>query len=179
MLVQFQNALYGMMVVSLLHCRKFTKSLTDVGFKINPYDPCVANNMIDGQQMTIFYHVEDCKLSHRRSKVTDRMIKWLRQEYKSIFEYGSGKMEVSRGKVHKYLGMTLDYTVRGQVKITMIDFLDKFLTYFGKTEPKGGGKKTSAAPENLFNVDKYFKKLPQSKTVQFQKLVAKTLYGTK
>ena len=36
LLVQCQNALYGTMVASLLYYRKFTKSLTDIGFKINP-----------------------------------------------------------------------------------------------------------------------------------------------
>ena len=179
LLVQCQNALYGTMVASLLYHRKFTKSLTDIGFKIKPYDPCVANKIIEGQQMTICYHVDDCKLSHRRSKVNNMMIKWLRQEYESIFEDGLGNMAVSRGKVHKYLGMTLDYTVCGQVQITMIDFLDKFLIAFEEAEPKGGGTKTSAAPENLFRVDEDCKKLPQSKTVQFHNLVAKTLYDTK
>ena len=145
LLVQCQNALYGTMVASLLYNRKFTKSLIDIGFKINPYDPCVSNKMIYRQQMTICYHVYDCKLSHRRSKVNDWMIKWLRQEYESIFEDGSGKMTVSRGKVHKYLGMTLDYTVRGQFQIAMIDFLDKVLIAFNKAEPKGSVTKTSAA----------------------------------
>ena len=106
--------------------------------------------------MTICYHVADCKLSHHRSKVNDQMIKWLRQEYESIFEDGLGKMTVSRGKVHKYLGMILDYTVRGQVQITMIDFLDKVLIDFDKVEPKGDGTKTSAAPENLLKVDKHY-----------------------
>jgi hypothetical protein len=79
----------------------------------------------------------------------DRMIKWLSQEYESIFEDGSVKMAVSRGKVHKYLGMTLDYTVRGQVKITMIDYVEEIVTTFDKAEPNGGGAKTSAAPENI------------------------------
>jgi hypothetical protein len=51
----------------------------------------------------------------------DSMIDYLRQEYESIFENGYGAMTVSRGKIHKYLGMTLDYTVHGQVKITMFD----------------------------------------------------------
>jgi hypothetical protein len=37
------------------------------------------------------------------------MIDWLHQEYESIFEDGTGKITVSRGRVHKYLGMTLDY----------------------------------------------------------------------
>ena len=56
-------------------------------------------------------------------------------------------MNVSRGKVCKYLGMTLDYTVCGQVQISMIDFLDEVLISFDKAEPKGGGTKTSAVPE--------------------------------
>jgi hypothetical protein len=35
-MVQCQNALYGTMVASLLYYRKFTKSLTSIGFEINP-----------------------------------------------------------------------------------------------------------------------------------------------
>ena len=72
-LVQCHNAMYRTMVAILLCYCKFTKSLTDVGFKINPYNLCVASKMIDGQQMTICYHVDDCKLSHRRSKVNDHI----------------------------------------------------------------------------------------------------------
>jgi hypothetical protein len=81
LLVQCQNALYSMMVASLLYYRKFTKSLTEIGFELNPYNPCVANKMIEGKQMTICFHVDDCKLSHRMPKVMDQMIEWLRQEY--------------------------------------------------------------------------------------------------
>jgi hypothetical protein len=62
-------------------------------------------------------------------------------------------MSVSRGKVHKYLGMTLDYTVRGQVKITIFDYVNEIIAAFDKAEPKGGGTKSSAAPESLFKVD--------------------------
>ena len=52
LLVHFQNVMYGTMVASLLYYRNFTNILTDVGFKIKPYDPCIANKIIDGQQMT-------------------------------------------------------------------------------------------------------------------------------
>jgi hypothetical protein len=41
-------------------------------------------------------------------------------------------MTVSRGKMHKYLGMTLDNTVHGQVKITMFGYVDEILTAFDK-----------------------------------------------
>jgi hypothetical protein len=81
LLVQCQNALYGMMVASLLYYRKFIKSMTDIDFVINPYYPCVANKMIDGIQITICFHVDDCKISHCKTKVMDSMIEYLRQEY--------------------------------------------------------------------------------------------------
>jgi hypothetical protein len=159
LLVQCQNALYGMMVASLLYYRNFVKSLMDIDFVINPYDPCVANRMVEGDQMTICFHVDDCKLSHLKTKVMDSMIEYLRQEYESIFEDGSGTMTVSRGNIHKYLGMTLDYTVRGQVKITMFDYVDQIITAFDKAEPKVGGTKTSAAPDSIFKVDENCEKL--------------------
>jgi len=55
--------------------------------------------------------------------VIDETIDWLKAEYESIFEDGSGEMEVHRGKVHKYLGMSLDFTNKGQCIITMNDYL--------------------------------------------------------
>jgi hypothetical protein len=88
-------------------------------------------------------------------------------------------MTVSRSKIHKYLGMTLDYTVCGQVKITMFDYVDDILTAFDNAEPKGGGTKTSAAPDSLFKVDESCVKLDKNKDVEFHNLVAKTLYATK
>ena len=63
LIVQCRNATHGTMVTSLLHCRKFQKSSEDKGFLFNPCDPCVANKMINGKQMMIGFHVDDCKLS--------------------------------------------------------------------------------------------------------------------
>ncbi len=53
----------------------------------------------------------------------DEIIEWLKAEYESIFEDGSGEMIVHRGKVHKYLGMSLDFTNKGQCIVTMNDYL--------------------------------------------------------
>jgi hypothetical protein len=120
------------MVASLLYYRKFVKSLMDIDFVINPYDSCVANKKIEDQQMTICFHVDDCKLSHRKKKVMDSMIEYLRQEYESIFEDGSGAMMVNIGMIHKYLHMTLDYTVHRHVKISMFDYANKIIDAFDK-----------------------------------------------
>jgi len=35
-----------------------------------------------------------------------------------------GVMKVHRGKVHKYLGMSLDFSHKGQCLVTMYDYLD-------------------------------------------------------
>jgi hypothetical protein len=179
LIVQCQNAIYGTMVASLLYYRKFCNSLTSIDFVFNPYDPCVANKLINGKQMTIAFHVDDCKLSHKDPKEMDQMIAWLKEEYESIFEDGSGKMSVSRGKIHTYLGMTLDFTTRGQVKITMIDYVQEIVDAFDKADPSGVGIKTSAAPSNLFTVDEDCEKLEPKKAQQFHHIVAKTLYATK
>jgi hypothetical protein len=179
LMVQCQNTLYGTMVASLLYYRKFVKSLTDIDFVINPYDLCVANKNIESEQMTICFHVDDCKLSHRKTKVMDSMIECIQKEYESIFEDGSGVMMVRRVKIHKYIGMTLDYTVVGQVNITMFDYVNEIITAFEKAEPKGGGTKSSAAPNILFKVYESYENLKQDNAVDFHNLVAKTLYATK
>jgi hypothetical protein len=41
----------------------------------------------------------------------------------------------------------------------MFDYVDEIINAFDKAEPKGGGTKSSDAPEDLFKVDKYCKKL--------------------
>jgi hypothetical protein len=153
------------MVASLLYYWKFVKSLTDVDFVINPYDPCVESKTIEGEQMTICFHVDDCKLSHRKTKVMDSMIEYLRQGYDNISTDTSRAMTVSRDNIHKYLGMTMAYTVRGQVKITMFDYVDEILAAFDKAERKGGGTKSSVAPKSLFKVDESCKNLKQDKAV--------------
>jgi hypothetical protein len=73
------------------------------GFKLNPYDGCVANKIVKGKKITVCFHVDDCKISHEHPKVVDETINWLRAEYESVFEDGSSDMKVHRGKVHKYL----------------------------------------------------------------------------
>ena len=75
--------------------------------------------------------------------------------------------------------MTLDFSVRGQVKVSMFEYVEEILAAFDKAEPKGAGTKSSAAPENLFTVDEDCEKLLPERIVVFHNLVAKTLYATK
>jgi hypothetical protein len=166
------------MVTSLLCCKKFTKSFISYGFEFNPYHPYVANKMMEGSQMTICFHVDDCKLSHVNPKVMGGVVAWLKQN-ESIFEDRGGQMVVSCGKTHKYLRMTLDYTTTGQVKITMLKYIQEILTAFDEADPKAIGTKTSAASEDLFKINEDSPKLGSHLATAFYTLVAKTLYCTK
>jgi hypothetical protein len=89
---------------------------------INPYDWCVANKMINGKQCTVLWHVDDLKISHVDAKVVTGVIKQIDDEFGQ-----EAPITVTRGKVHDYLGMTLDYTKKGKVKILMLDYVMKML----------------------------------------------------
>jgi hypothetical protein len=62
--VLLQKALYGCMWSALLFYKKLVKDLKKKGFKLNRYDPCVANKMVRGKQFTVIWHVDDLKMSH-------------------------------------------------------------------------------------------------------------------
>jgi hypothetical protein len=186
-LVERMNAIYTTMVAGLLYYRKFADSLDQKKFTKNPYDPCVWNKTIEGKQCTICFHVNDCKISHVKSSVNDSIIAWLRQEYESIFTDGSGKMKVARGRVHVYVGMTLDVTVDKVVKVTMIPYVDEIIGAWEKAfeDPQDGFKQvrrqriSTAAPEDLFKVDDDASKLSAAMAKDFHSIIAMTLYVTK
>ena len=77
--------------------------------------------------------MDDCKLRHQDSKANDEFINTLRDKYESVFEDGSGKMKVIRGKLHEYLGMTLDYSVKGKFNITIMDYINEILECLDKS----------------------------------------------
>jgi hypothetical protein len=72
LLVQCLTALCGTMVALLLYYKKFVKSLKSKGFKLNPYDPCVANKQVNREKLTVCFHVVDCKVSHLIPKVVGK-----------------------------------------------------------------------------------------------------------
>jgi hypothetical protein len=81
LLVQCLTALYSTMVAFLLYYKKFVKSLKSKGFKLNPYEPCMANKQVNGEQLMVCFHVDDCKILHVIPKVIDKTIEWLQLEY--------------------------------------------------------------------------------------------------
>ena len=73
------------MVAALLYYKKFVKSLKSKAFKLNPYDGCVANKIVKGKQITICFHVDDCKISHEVPQVIDETNDW--EKLRHLIEY--------------------------------------------------------------------------------------------
>ena len=119
--------------------------------------------MLNNKQQTICFHVEDCTLSHQDSELNDEFINTLLDEYDSVFEDGSGKMKLIRGKLHDYIGMTLDYIVKGQAKIAILYYINGILECLVKAGPKTSCTKSSSAPLNMFVVDENYDKISKEK----------------
>ena len=51
--MECQNVIYGTLKAALQCYKKFVENLCKFGFKVNDYDPSVANKIINGKQMTI------------------------------------------------------------------------------------------------------------------------------
>ncbi len=62
--VKMQKALYGMLESALVFYKLLRKKLEDMVFMVNPYDPCVVNKGVNGNQMTVIWHVNDLNESH-------------------------------------------------------------------------------------------------------------------
>ena len=59
---------------------------------------------------------------HVDSNIVYSVISDIDAEYRNI-----EKMTITRGKIHKYLGMTIDYSSPGKVIFSMVDFIVNML----------------------------------------------------
>ena len=102
----------------------FKSCLEEIGFKVNPHDKCVANMVINGKQCTICWYVDDTKISHVDSKIVDQVIKKIEESF--------GKMTVTRGKTHNFVGMDIDFKDNGSVGILMQEYIKECFIVFGE-----------------------------------------------
>lgn len=166
--VQLLKALYGCIKSGLLWYNLFVSTLLEMGFVINPYEPCVANKMVNGKQCTICWYVDDLKVSHVDASVVSDIIEEIDRRY--------GKMVVKRGPKHTYVGMDIEYTGCGDAKITMQDYITECVAEFG--EDCTGRARTPAA-EYLFDTDNTCPKLSENKRKLLHSITAKLLFVVK
>ena len=168
--VKMVKALYGLIIASLLYYKKFRKDIEAIGFKVNPYDPCVANRMVQGKQHTVTWHVDDLKSSHVNPKVNDQFLEWLKKMYA---DDNIGEVKATRGHKHDYLAMTLDYSSPGVLKVDMTAYVKGMVNDFPE-QLTGKGKVPWT--ENLFKVDPESKKLKPDKAKIFHTFVMKGMF---
>jgi hypothetical protein len=83
------------------------------------------NKMVGGKQCTVLWHVDNLKMSHMDANVVNDLIDQIDSKY------GKERLiTMLRGKVHDYLGMTIDYSESGKVKISIFD--EQNCPYLGK-----------------------------------------------
>ncbi len=107
--VKLKKALYGTLQAAMLFWANLMRFLTlKPGFTVNPHNRCVVNKMIDREQCTIIWHVDDLKLSHIKQEVLDDIASKLNAEYGK-----EAVLTVHHGAIHDYLRM---YSEKGKVK---------------------------------------------------------------
>ena len=171
--IHITKTIYGLLESAMLFYKKLVADLTKYGFKVNPYDLCVANTMAHGKQLTVSWHVDDVKASHANMKVVNEILQWVKKTYGTL-----GEVKVMRGKIHDYLGMMLDYSVKGQVLIGMVDYIKSMEKSFPQDDLKGA-KVASPGNDNLFKVNDGSPNLPPDMKEQFHITVVQGLFACK
>ncbi len=100
----------------LLFSRKLVAELGDMGFEINPYDPCVANKTVNGTQMTVRWHVDDLMISHTNQADIMAFMKKIK------YIYGENLAE-KVGTVNNYLGMAFNNSFDNKVWMNMNQYI--------------------------------------------------------
>jgi hypothetical protein len=166
--VVLKKALYGCVKSALLWYELYSGTLKELGFKINPYDQCVANKIINGSQCTICWYVDDNKISHVDPGVVTSVIHQIEAKF--------GKMKVSRGKEHEFLGMKIIFHDNGTVSVDMKEYIKKSINEFTEDIIKNA---STPATRFLFKVRDDAKPLDKPRAEVFHRIVARLLYVCK
>ena len=72
-------------------------------------------------------------------------------------------LTITRGDVHDYLGMTINFSIKGKVKFYMFDYIEQILMEAGPSS----GPSVTPAGSNLFRVNASAEKLSTREGDQF------------
>ena len=163
------KAIYGCVVSGVLWYELFSNTLEKLGFTTNPYDFCIANATIEGTQCTIGWFVDDTKISHVNPLVVSNIINTLEDKF--------GKMTVTRGKSHKFLGMHIKYLGDKTATIHMPSYIAEAIADSGLDATRPA---PSPCAHSLLVVDPMSPLLTPTRAKTFHSVVAKLIYvGTR
>ena len=116
------KAVYRTLLAAIIFYKKLSKHLREHGFVCNDYDMCTFNKIVNGNQLTVQFHVDDLKASHRDPEVLREFVNQLRKEFGK-----EHKLSKIIRNLHNYLGITIDYSIKGKVVFTMFDYLEDII----------------------------------------------------
>ena len=114
----------------------------EMGFQLNLYDNCVANKDIEGKQCIIAWWVDNNFMSHIQPKVLTKVIEDIEAKF--------GKMTVTRGDKHVFLGIKIQFPGDGTVGILVDNYLMDAFQAFGEPLTR---RAASPALKDLLYVD--------------------------
>jgi len=139
-----------------------------MGFTLNPYDPCVANKLVNGNQLTVSWHVDDLTISCVDELPIRDVIRRLKQIY-------GQNLKEQLGLVHDYLGMTFDYSNPGRVEVSMDKYIANIIDSFPEEIT---GVSPTPATDKLFQVRDDDRPLPEEQAVMFHHVTAQLLFAS-
>jgi hypothetical protein len=143
--------------------------MEDYGFKVNPYDLCMANKVTEcGKQMTVIWHVDDlmglCEDDFKLAKFSCCLAKI----------YGP-KLSMHTGQKHDCLGVDMEVNDNGTLNASMITYLKNVISKFPEMIM---GKLATPAANHLFTIrdKKEVKPLDEERALAFHHTVAQLLF---
>ena len=114
----------------------------------------------------------DLKISHVDGNVNCKILTILQQEYGK-----EALIPCTTGKIHDYLGMTIDYSTPGKVVFRMNDYIDCMMNECPEELLKGNP--AGPAANHLFDINPECEKLSSVEANEFHHFVVKLLYLAK
>jgi hypothetical protein len=160
--VELLKAMYGCIESALLWYEALRDTLVSIGMIVNSEDQCVFNMTKYGVQCTIAVYVDDLLVTCKQQSLIDEILSKVKSKYPDV--------KVTSGAQHSYLGVSIDFSTRKKVKLTMDGYTRDVLQLYGVSS-----KARTPATELLFEV-RESPALPESKRMEFHSRVAKLLY---
>ena len=133
---------------------------------------CTFNKIVNGEQITVQFHVDNLMVSHKNQTVLEDFLANLRDEFGQ-----EDTLTENKGLVHEYLDITIDYSILHKIIFTMFDYLED-VTIEAYEDLKNG---YSYYPRNdpLFKVDYKSPSLPTKDAELFHRHFARLLFVSK
>ena len=133
----------------------------------NPVEMCIFNKFKNlDEQVTIGIHVDDQIITSQSRVNLESTITAIEEMFKET--------KVTKGRMHNYIGMTLDFTLKGKYKVKMQKYIEDKLKEYNVT-----GKSKTPSGQDLFYIDKSSQDLSEEETELFHSKIASLLFLAK